>query len=146
MALDVSVGGEAEEGFVDVATSFPADAQAAEAVQPGNGSCSAPKPFNAPAGHMSSPGYDSGPYRPAADSRRFPTMFTSRKVGRDDSWEGIVINKSRGMLDGSNMCHFVEVRLGDGEVVKVRISRRLWKSMAVDDRIVKRPGADPVRG
>ncbi|MFI1161730.1 hypothetical protein [Streptomyces sioyaensis] len=72
-------------------------------------------------------------------------MFKSRKVGRDDSWEGIVINKSRGMLDGSNMYHFVEVRLADGESVKVRISRRLWKSIVVDDRIVKRPGADPVR-
>ncbi|MEU7430755.1 hypothetical protein AB0B07_07795 [Streptomyces sioyaensis] len=72
-------------------------------------------------------------------------MFKSRRVGRDDSWEGIVINKSRGMLDGSNMYHFVEVRLADGESVKVRISRRLWKSIVVDDRIVKRPGADPVR-
>ncbi|GAO07667.1 hypothetical protein TPA0598_03_01280 [Streptomyces lydicamycinicus] len=50
------------------------------------------------------------------------------------------------MLDGSNMYHFVEVRLADGEAVKVRISRRLWKAIAVDDRIVKRPGADPVRG
>ncbi|MGX1849143.1 DUF7489 domain-containing protein [Streptomyces sp. NPDC055299] len=72
-------------------------------------------------------------------------MFKSRKVGQDDSWEGIVLNKSRGMLDGSNMYHFVEVRLADGESVKVRISRRLWKSIVVDDRIVKRPGADPVR-
>ncbi|MBM4796054.1 hypothetical protein HXP44_29465 [Streptomyces sioyaensis] len=72
-------------------------------------------------------------------------MFKSRKVGRDDSWEGIVIKKSRGMLDGSNMYHFVEVRLADGESVKVRISRRLWKSIVVDDRIVKRPGADPAR-
>ncbi len=40
-ALDVSVGdeagGEAEEGFVDVVASFPADAETAEAVQPGDG-------------------------------------------------------------------------------------------------------------
>jgi hypothetical protein len=40
-ALDVAVGdqagGEAEEGFVDVVASFPSDAQAAEAVQPGDG-------------------------------------------------------------------------------------------------------------
>jgi hypothetical protein len=39
-ALDVSVGdeagGEAEEGFVDVVASFPADPQSAEAVQPGD--------------------------------------------------------------------------------------------------------------
>lgn len=73
-------------------------------------------------------------------------MFKSHKVGRDDSWEGIVVKKSRGMLDGSNMYHFVEVRRTDGEVVKARISRQLWKSIAVDDRIVKQPGADPVKG
>ncbi|WP_327706327.1 hypothetical protein [Streptomyces decoyicus] len=72
-------------------------------------------------------------------------MFTSHKVGRDDSWQGIVIKKSRGMLDGSNMYHFVEVRLDDGESVKVRISRRLWKTIEIDDRIVKRPGVDPAR-
>ncbi|MEU9482414.1 hypothetical protein AB0D83_01860 [Streptomyces decoyicus] len=72
-------------------------------------------------------------------------MFRSHNVGRDDAWEGIVIKKSRGMLDGSNMYHFVEVRLDDGESMKVRISRRLWKSIEIDDRIVKRPGADPAR-
>ncbi|GFE12210.1 hypothetical protein Sgleb_02570 [Streptomyces glebosus] len=86
-----------------------------------------------------------GSARSAAGPRRLNTMFTSHKAGRDDSWEGVVIDKSRGMLDGSNMYHFVEVRLADGESVKVRISRRLWKSIAVDDRIVKRPGADPAR-
>ncbi|PBC80894.1 hypothetical protein SAMN05428945_4596 [Streptomyces sp. 2224.1] len=72
-------------------------------------------------------------------------MFTSHKIGRDDHWEGVVTHKSRGMLDGSNMYHSVEVRLADGESVKVRISRRLWKSIEVNDRIVKRPGADPAR-
>ncbi|MGW2628882.1 DUF7489 domain-containing protein [Streptomyces chattanoogensis] len=72
-------------------------------------------------------------------------MFKSRKVARDDSWEGVVVDRSRGMLDGSNMYHFVEVRLADGESLKVRISRRLWKSIAVGDRIVKRPGADPAK-
>src|SRR5690606_7254853 len=40
-ALDVAVGdeagGEAEKGFVDVVSSFPADTQAAKAVQPGDG-------------------------------------------------------------------------------------------------------------
>lgn len=72
-------------------------------------------------------------------------MFTSRKSGADDHWEGFVTHKSRGMLDGSNMYHFVEVRLADGESLKVRISRRLWKTIEVDDRIVKRPGAEPTR-
>ncbi|MGW3009503.1 DUF7489 domain-containing protein [Streptomyces sp. NPDC001219] len=72
-------------------------------------------------------------------------MFTSRKIEPGDHWEGIVTHKSRGMLDGSNMYHFVEVRLDDGESMKVRVSRRLWKSIEVDDRIVKRPGAEPAR-
>ncbi|MDQ0405181.1 hypothetical protein J2S50_003730 [Streptomyces sp. DSM 40167] len=37
MALGDQADGEAEEGFVDVVASFPADAQASEAVQPRNG-------------------------------------------------------------------------------------------------------------
>ncbi|WP_199896871.1 DUF7489 domain-containing protein [Streptomyces niger] len=73
-------------------------------------------------------------------------MFKSHKVGQDDSWEGVVTKRSRGMLDGSNMYHFVEVSLADGESVKVRISRQLWKSIAVGDRIVKQPGTDPAKG
>ncbi|KOG58927.1 hypothetical protein ADK76_16785 [Streptomyces griseoflavus] len=72
-------------------------------------------------------------------------MFESHKAGRDDSWEGVIVDKSRGMLDGSNIYHFVEVRIAGDESVKVRISRRLWKSITVGDRIVKRPGADPVK-
>ncbi|MFJ3663263.1 hypothetical protein ACIPPM_22670 [Streptomyces sp. NPDC090119] len=72
-------------------------------------------------------------------------MFKSRKPGQDDAWEGVVTDKSRGMLDGSNMYHFVELRLSDGESTKVRIGRRLWKDVAVGDRLVKRPGDDPVK-
>jgi hypothetical protein len=37
MPVGDEAGGEAEEGFVDVVASFPADPQAAEAVQPGDG-------------------------------------------------------------------------------------------------------------
>ncbi|MFF4753656.1 DUF7489 domain-containing protein [Streptomyces sp. NPDC002514] len=73
-------------------------------------------------------------------------MFKSRKAGRNESWEGVVTDKSRGMLDGSNLYHFIEVRLADGQSTKVRIGGRLWKSIAVGDRIVKQPGADPVKG
>ncbi|MFI9031041.1 hypothetical protein [Streptomyces sp. NPDC053560] len=73
-------------------------------------------------------------------------MAKAQKIGPDDSWDGVVTHTSRGMLDGSNMYHFVEVSLADGESIKVRISRRLWKSIAVGDRIVKRPGADPAKG
>ncbi len=70
-------------------------------------------------------------------------MFFSRKAGSDETWEGVVTDKSRGMFDGSNMYHSVEVRLADGESRKVRIGGGLWKSIAVGDRIVKRAGADP---
>ncbi|WP_457786012.1 DUF7489 domain-containing protein [Streptomyces rimosus] len=87
-----------------------------------------------------------GPASPTADSRRLSSMFKTHKAGRDDAWEGVIVNKSRGMLDGSNMYHFVEIRIADDEPTKVRISRRLWKSVAVGDRIIKRPGADPVKG
>ncbi|MFJ4006918.1 hypothetical protein ACIPWL_26180 [Streptomyces sp. NPDC090023] len=72
-------------------------------------------------------------------------MFKSRKPGQDDAWEGVVTDKSRGMLDGSNMYHFVELRLSDGESTTVRIGRRLWKSLAVGDRLIKRSGDDPVK-
>ncbi|MEU0781588.1 hypothetical protein ABZ341_08380 [Streptomyces sp. NPDC006173] len=72
-------------------------------------------------------------------------MFRSRKPGPDDAWEGMVEDKSRGMLDGANMYHFVKVRRTDGQVTKVRVDRGLWKSIAVGDRIVKEPGSGPVK-
>ncbi|GEB57199.1 hypothetical protein GCM10017674_78210 [Streptomyces gardneri] len=42
MTVGDQAGREAEEGFVDVVTSFPADAEPAEAVQPGH------RPFHDP--------------------------------------------------------------------------------------------------
>ena len=49
------------------------------------------------------------------------------------------------MLDGANMYHFVKVRRADGQFVKARVDRGLWKSIAVGDRIVKEPGSGPVK-
>ncbi|GAA5023414.1 DUF7489 domain-containing protein [Streptomyces siamensis] len=72
-------------------------------------------------------------------------MFKSHKPGPDDAWEGIVEDKSRGMLDGANMYHFIKVRRSDAQLIKVRIDRGLWKSLAVGDRIVKRAGSGPVK-
>lgn len=72
-------------------------------------------------------------------------MFKSRGSGQDDAWEGVVEDKSRGMLDGANMYHFVKVRCVDGRSMKVRVDRALWKAIAVGDRVVKEPGSDPVR-
>ncbi|MEC3997779.1 hypothetical protein VSR01_31535 [Actinacidiphila sp. DG2A-62] len=73
-------------------------------------------------------------------------MVTSHKIGQNDAWEGVVTDKSRGLLDGSNLYHVAEIRLADGATTRFRIGRRLWKSLAVGDRVVKRPGEDPVRG
>ncbi|MER5807880.1 hypothetical protein ABT143_06745 [Streptomyces sp. NPDC002033] len=72
-------------------------------------------------------------------------MDTSHEIGRDEAWEGVVTGLSRGMLDGSNMYHFAELRLADGTSLKVRIGRRLWKSLAVGDHVVKRDGTDPAK-
>ncbi|MET8412518.1 hypothetical protein ABZV34_31270 [Streptomyces sp. NPDC005195] len=72
-------------------------------------------------------------------------MFKSHKPGPKDVWEGIIEAKSRGMLDGANMYHFVKVRCVDGQIIKVRIDRGLWKSIAVGDRIVKEPGSGPAK-
>lgn len=49
MAVGDEAGGEAEEGFVDIVASFPADAEASEAVEPGNGALDDPA-VNAQAG------------------------------------------------------------------------------------------------
>lgn len=42
MSVCDEAGGEAEEGFVDVVASFPADPEAAEAVEPGDGALDDP--------------------------------------------------------------------------------------------------------
>ncbi|WP_425276231.1 DUF7489 domain-containing protein [Streptomyces lavendulae] len=86
-----------------------------------------------------------GPAGAPARLRRLQSMTKADKDGPDGAWEGVVSAKSRGVLDGSNMYHFVDVRLADGRSMKVRISRRLWKSLAVGDRIAKRPESEPFR-
>ncbi|NEB33525.1 hypothetical protein G3I62_31360 [Streptomyces sp. SID14446] len=73
-------------------------------------------------------------------------MFKSHRPAEGDAWEGNVEGKTRGMLDGANMYHFVKIRRADdGQLVKVRIDRGLWKSIAVGDRILKEPGRGPVK-
>jgi hypothetical protein len=71
-------------------------------------------------------------------------MFKSRRVKPEDSWQGSVVDKSRGMPDGSNMYHFVKVELADGGTKKIRVDKGLWASLAVGDRLVKERGeAEP---
>jgi hypothetical protein len=66
-----------------------------------------------------------------------------RRKPDDDAWEGTVIEKSRGMLDGSNMYHFLTVEKIGADVDRIRVSRRLWKAASEGDAMVKRPGAHP---
>ncbi|MFF0745550.1 hypothetical protein ACFYVL_34630 [Streptomyces sp. NPDC004111] len=74
-------------------------------------------------------------------------MFKSRKVREADVWDGVVVDKSRGMTDGSSLYHYVEVRLQDGTAQKFRIDEALWNSLNTGDRLVKEAGAKaPVKG
>jgi hypothetical protein len=63
----------------------------------------------------------------------------------DDAWEGTVIKKSRGLLDGSNMYRRLTVRLTDGTTAKLRVNRALWDSVSVGNTLVKAAGQDPVK-
>jgi hypothetical protein len=63
-----------------------------------------------------------------------------------DSWDGTVVKKSRGLLDGSNMYRRLKVQLSDGQTRKVRVSRALWDSVEVGDSVSKADGQDPVKG
>jgi hypothetical protein len=62
-----------------------------------------------------------------------------------DVWDGTVTKKSRGLLDGSSMYRRLEIRLADGSITKVRVSRDLWSALAEGDTVVKVAGQDPVK-
>lgn len=63
----------------------------------------------------------------------------------DNAWEGTVLKKSNGLLDGSNMYRRVKVRLSDGTTTTVRVDRDLWEELIVGDAVVTRPGQKPVK-
>lgn len=62
-----------------------------------------------------------------------------------DVWEGVVVKKSRGLLDGSNLYRRLHVRLADGSVVRVRVGRVLWNQVAPGDTVTKVAGEPAVR-
>lgn len=62
-----------------------------------------------------------------------------------DEWEGIVVKKSRGLLDGSNMYRRLTIRLVDGSTTKVRVGRALWDAVTEGDLVTKAAGEDPVK-
>ena len=72
-------------------------------------------------------------------------MFRSRRPAADEVWEGVVVNKSRNMPDGSSMYYYVTVQFTDGDTKKIRIDRDLWESLSEDEGIVKVAGQDPAR-
>ncbi|MFD9789859.1 hypothetical protein ACFWXK_02790 [Streptomyces sp. NPDC059070] len=69
-------------------------------------------------------------------------MFSSRKVRKEDVWDGVVTDKTRRATDGSNLYHYVEIRLQDGTSKKVRVEKALWESLTPGDRLVKEAGAE----
>ena len=72
-------------------------------------------------------------------------MFTSRKPGSDEAWDGVVVDKSRGLTDGSNLYRYLKVRLSTGETRKIRVERGLWDAVAEGDGIVKAAGSEPTK-
>lgn len=83
--------------------------------------------------------------RAAAVVHQTCAMFKSRQPSPDEAWEGVVLGKSRGMTDGSNLYRYLTVQLSTGEKKKIRADRGLWDSVAEGDGIVKEAGSDPVR-
>ncbi|SFC00292.1 hypothetical protein SAMN04487968_10347 [Nocardioides terrae] len=61
------------------------------------------------------------------------------------SWSGVVVKKSRGLLDGSNLYRRLTIRHDDGTESKVRVGRALWNQIDVGDRVLKEAGGDPHR-
>jgi hypothetical protein len=73
-------------------------------------------------------------------------MFRSRRPALEEAWEGIVVDTSRANPDGSNLYHYLKVKLSDGTTRKIRVDGDLWESVSGGDAIVKRAGHPPARG
>ena len=58
-------------------------------------------------------------------------------------WTGVVVKKSRGLLDGSNLYRRVTIKHEDGHEEKIRVDRTLWKQVEVGDRLIKEAGQNP---
>jgi hypothetical protein len=72
-------------------------------------------------------------------------MFITRRSAAKETWEGVVLEKSRGMTDGANLYRYLTVRMSTGRSRKVRVDRDLWDSVAQGDGIVKEAGAKPAK-
>lgn len=72
-------------------------------------------------------------------------MFSLRRNRRNEAWEGVVLDKSRGMTDGSNMYHHLRIKLPDGTSKRVRVGRDLWNSVQAGDSVIKTSGGEPAK-
>ena len=63
----------------------------------------------------------------------------------NDAWEGTVVKKTRGLLDGANMYRRLKIRHADGTTSKVRVDRDLWAAVSEGDVVSKAPGQRPVK-
>lgn len=60
-----------------------------------------------------------------------------------DAWDGIVLKKSRGILDGSSLYRRLKIRLADGDTITVRVGRNLWNAVTEGDHVTKAAGQSP---
>lgn len=67
-------------------------------------------------------------------------MFKSRKPAMDETWDGVVLTRSRGMPDGSFLYHYIKIELTDGSTRQIRVDRALYDAVNVGDSIIKRAG------
>ncbi|WP_344661516.1 DUF7489 domain-containing protein [Catenulispora subtropica] len=72
-------------------------------------------------------------------------MCPMRGNHRTEAWEGVVVDKSRGMTDGPAMDHHLEIRLPDGSTKRVRVGGDFWKSVGKGDAVIKTAGGEPAR-
>jgi len=63
----------------------------------------------------------------------------------DRAWSGVIVAKHRGMLDGSNMYHHLEIRSPDGSTQKERVDGKFWKAVNEGDHVSKTPGEPPTK-
>jgi hypothetical protein len=63
----------------------------------------------------------------------------------NDAWHGIVLKKTRGLLDGSNLYRRLKIRQPDGSIRKVTVSRTFWNAVKEGDMVTKASGQEPSR-
>jgi hypothetical protein len=70
-----------------------------------------------------------------------------KRTRRAEAWQGKVVDKTKGMTDGSYLYHYLKVQLDNGQTKKVRVPSSVWQAIAVGDRVTKKAGSDiPTKG